>query len=222
MSQNANDLRVKRTHKLLREALITLIEERGFDALTVEEITQCALVSRTAFYRYYQDKYDLVEQIFEETMANLQSAIQPSYREILSQFARHPPLDPWAELFSIAGSQPVPEPWVHFFEQIAHHDRLYRALLGRKGSSWFVSTWRTALAERMRHYLQEVASAFNQPSIAKMSVFAEGLVPTLLAAQLIDTITWWLGQESPYPPRQIATYYYRLRSALLKEVGTWE
>ena len=222
MSQNANDLRVKRTHKLLREALMTLIEERGFDALTVEEITQRALVSRTAFYRYYQDKYDLVEKIFEETMAKLQSAIYPGYREILSHFARHPPLDPWAELFSIAGSQPVPEPWVRFFEQIVHHDRLYRALLGRKGSSWFVSAWRTALAERMRDYLQEVASTLNQPSIAKMSVFAEGLVPTLLAAQLIDTITWWLEQESPYPPRQIAAYYYRLRSALLKEVGTWE
>ena len=222
MSQNAHDLRVKRTHKLLREALITLIEERGFDALTVEEITQRALVSRTAFYRYYQDKYDLVEQIFEETMANLQSAIHPGYREILNRFANHPPLDPWAEIFSITGSQPAPEPWVHFFEQIAHHDRLYRALLGKKGSPWFVSTWRTALAEGMRHYLQEMASTLNQPSIAKMCVFADGLVPTLLAAQLIDTITWWLEQESPYPPRQITTYYYRLRSALLKEAGTWE
>jgi hypothetical protein len=88
--------------------------------------------------------------------------------------------------------------------------------------SLFVSTWRTSLAEGMGHYLQEVASTLNQPSIAKTHVFADGLVPTLLAAQLIDTITWWLEQESPYPPRQIATYYYRLRSALLKEVGTWE
>jgi AcrR family transcriptional regulator len=222
MSQNSNDLRVRRTHKLLREALITLIEERGFDTLTVEEIAQRAMISRTAFYRHYQDKYDLIEQIFEETMTSLQQAIAPGYREILSRFAHHRPLDPWAELFSLAGSRPVPEPWVQFFEQIAHHERLYRALLGKKGSPWFVSTWRTALAESMGQYLQEVASTLNQPSIAKMRVFTDGFVPTLLAAQLIDTITWWLEQESPYPPRQIATYYYRLRSALLKEVGTWE
>ena len=56
---------------MLREALIELIEERGFDALTVGEITERAMVSRAAFYRNYQDKYDLVEQIFEEAMSRL-------------------------------------------------------------------------------------------------------------------------------------------------------
>ena len=39
MAQAANNLSVRRTQKLLREALIELIEERGFDALTVGEIT---------------------------------------------------------------------------------------------------------------------------------------------------------------------------------------
>ncbi|QBD75078.1 TetR/AcrR family transcriptional regulator [Ktedonosporobacter rubrisoli] len=222
MSQNANDLRVKRTRKLLREALITLIEERGFDGLTVEEIAQRAMVSRTAFYRYYQDKYDLVEQIFAETMVSLHEAIAPKYREVLSHFAYHPPLNPWAELFSSADARPVPEAWISFFAQIAEHQRFYRALLGKKGSSWFVGTWRASLAEGIQYNLQEITVTINQPSIAKICAFADGLVPTLLAAQLIDTITWWLEQESPYPPRQIATYYYRLRSALLKEMGTWE
>ena len=65
MSQNSSDLRVRRTQKLLREALIALIEERSFDAITVGEIAERAMVSRAAFYRHYQDKYDLVEKIFE-------------------------------------------------------------------------------------------------------------------------------------------------------------
>ena len=46
MTQKADNLRVKRTKILLREALIALIEERGFDALTVGELTQRAMVSR--------------------------------------------------------------------------------------------------------------------------------------------------------------------------------
>ena len=66
MSQNSDDLRIRRTRKLLREALIALIEERGFDAITVGEIAERAMVSRAAFYRHYQDKYDLVEKIFAE------------------------------------------------------------------------------------------------------------------------------------------------------------
>src|SRR5216683_17485 len=68
MTQPVSNLRVKRTQKLLREALIELIEERGFEALTIGELTRRAMVSRAAFYRHYQDKYGLVEQIFEEAM----------------------------------------------------------------------------------------------------------------------------------------------------------
>jgi len=68
MTQQIKNLRLRRTQTLLREALIALIEERGFEALTIGELTSRAMLSRAAFYRNYQDKYDLVEQIFEEAM----------------------------------------------------------------------------------------------------------------------------------------------------------
>ena len=53
MTQSLPNLRVRRTQKLLREALIVLIEERGFEAITVGELTERAMVSRAAFYRNY-------------------------------------------------------------------------------------------------------------------------------------------------------------------------
>src|SRR5215469_11545865 len=103
MTQQAGNVRVRRTQTLLREALIGLIEERGFEALTVGELTERALVSRAAFYRNYQDKYDLVEQIFAEAMSTLLSAVGDLGQE-------HPA-----------------ESWVNFFEHIAEYERLYRA-----------------------------------------------------------------------------------------------
>ena len=42
MSQPGKNVRLRRTQKLLREALIALIEERGFDALTIGELTERA------------------------------------------------------------------------------------------------------------------------------------------------------------------------------------
>jgi AcrR family transcriptional regulator len=51
MTQKTDNLRVKRTSILLREALIALIEERGFTSLTVGELTERAMASRAAFYR---------------------------------------------------------------------------------------------------------------------------------------------------------------------------
>src|SRR2546429_5832734 len=68
MTQPASNLRVRRTQKLLREALIELTEERGFEALTIGELTSRAMVSRAAFYRTYQDKYDLVSTMLVEAI----------------------------------------------------------------------------------------------------------------------------------------------------------
>jgi AcrR family transcriptional regulator len=148
MSHNSSDLRVRRTQKLLREALIALIEERGFDAITVGELASRAMVSRAAFYRYYQDKYDLAEQLFEETMHTLVTNFDPLRRELLHSSAPEPTSEFWMKLLEqLAHSISPPEAWVRLFELVAEHERLYRALLDQKRSSWFVTKMRTSLAE---------------------------------------------------------------------------
>ena len=223
MSQNSGDLRVRRTQKLLREALIALIEERSFDTITVGDIAKRAMVSRAAFYRYYQDKYDLVEKIFEETIATMVRDIEPLRRDIISRLNSQSTPDVWVELFGqVAESQPTPEPWVKIFEHFAQYERLYRALLGKRGSSWFVTKMRATIAETLSERIQALAYALNSKRIAESRVFADGFVPALIAAQLVDAITWWLEQGRPYTPRELATYCYRLMCSTLREVNVWE
>jgi AcrR family transcriptional regulator len=196
MTQPESNLRVRRTQKLLREALIELIEERGFEALTIGELTERAMVSRAAFYRTYQDKYDLVEQIFEEAMSALHSAVGELGRE-------HPP-----------------EIWVTFFEHIAEYERLYRALLGRKGSPWFVWKMRADLSVLVK----ERGQFPHGPNASSLPVhtFADEFVPDLVSAMFVEAITWWLEQGKPCTPREIATRTSLLASALFKEASTWQ
>src|SRR5437660_9167070 len=196
MTQPVSNVRVRRTQKLLREALIELIEERSFDALTVGELTERAMVSRAAFYRNYQDKYDLVEQIFEEAMSALLSAV--------------------GEL----GLEHPTESWVTFFEHIAEYERLYRALLGRKGSPWFVRKMRAALSDlvKERGHLPHVPNASARP----IHTFSDKFVPDLVSAIFVEAITWWLEHGRPYTPREIATRSSLLASALFKEASTWQ
>src|SRR6266508_4858910 len=196
MSQQWKNVRLRRTQKLLREALIELIEERGFDSLTIGELTERAMVSRAAFYRNYRDKYDLVEQIFEEAMSALFAAIGDLGRE-------HPP-----------------DIWVTFFEHIAEYERLYRALLGKKGSPWFVWKMRTALAGLLkeRGQLPHGPNASDRP----LHSYPAGFVPDMVSALFVEAITWWLKQRRPYTPREIATRSALLASALFKEASTWQ
>ena len=196
MSHQEKNLRLRRTQKLLREALVALIEEQGFDALTIGEITDRAMVSRAAFYRNYQDKYALVEQIFEEAMSALFSAIGELGRE-------HP-----AEI------------WVTFFEHIAEYERLYRALLGKQGSPWFAQKMRAALAGLVieRGQLPHGPNALDR----QIHSFSDGFVPGLVSTLFVEAITWWLEQGRPYTPREMARRSALLASALFKETSTWQ
>lgn len=195
MSQPVSNLRVRRTQKLLREALIELIEERGFEALTIDELTKRAMVGRATFYRTYQDKYDLVEQIFEEAMSALLNSVGDLGRE-------HPS-----------------EIWVTFFEHIAHYERLYRALLGSKGSPWFVRKMRASLA----NLIKERGRLPHGPDPKPHSVhnFSDEFVPDLVSTMFVEAITWWLEHGRPYTPKEIATRSALLASAIFKEASTW-
>lgn len=207
MSQNSTDLRARRTRKLLREALLELIEERGFEALTVGEIAERAMVSRSAFYRYYPDKYALVEQIFEEAMQTLFSD--------LSHHAH-------AQLREVDPKAPTPERWVKLFEHFATYERLYRVLLSGKGSPWFATKMRAQLSEMRCEREQERTSPPGGKRGENHHVTASRLVPALIDALLIDTVVWWLEQGRPCSPGEIATSCWRLIVAMLKEASTWQ
>ena len=205
MTRTGSNLRVRRTQKLLREALIELIEERGFEALTVGGITERAMVSRAAFYRNYRDKYDLVEQIFDEAMSALLGKVADLGRE-------HPP-----------------KVWVAFFEHIASYDRLYRALLGSKGSPWFSRRLRASLTDVVNERGRtphgpagEDGSAYG-PDVSGVitHTFTDDLAPALVAALFVEAITWWLEQGRATTPIEMAARTSRLAAAVFQEASAW-
>ncbi|MDF2801617.1 MAG: hypothetical protein K0S61_1520 [Anaerocolumna sp.] len=62
----ALDRRVIYTKKVIKEALLSLLNEHPLDKITVKEICDIADINRATFYRYYTDTYNLFESIEEE------------------------------------------------------------------------------------------------------------------------------------------------------------
>jgi AcrR family transcriptional regulator len=60
------DLRVRRTRKLLWDALLALLRNRSFESLTIQEICDQAMVHRTTFYKHFEDKFHLLSYGLEE------------------------------------------------------------------------------------------------------------------------------------------------------------
>jgi len=71
MAVKAEDRRVRRTRTLLQDALIALILEKGYEAVTVQDIIDRADVGRSTFYAHFLDKQQLLLSRVEELHAFL-------------------------------------------------------------------------------------------------------------------------------------------------------
>lgn len=65
------DRRVRRTKKLLTQALTELLQKKQVNEITVKELTDLADMNRGTFYMYYKDIFDMLEKIEDELFQKL-------------------------------------------------------------------------------------------------------------------------------------------------------
>ncbi len=89
------DRRVKRTQHLLASALIALTLEKGYDAVTIRDITERADIGYATFFRHYHDKDALLSDVLEVVLTELMALFQapaadadPLAAEVLFEYVR--------------------------------------------------------------------------------------------------------------------------------------
>ncbi len=60
------DPRVKRTHQLLQQALLELMQAKRFASITVHDIAARARLNRATFYAHFEDKFHLLDALIRE------------------------------------------------------------------------------------------------------------------------------------------------------------
>lgn len=76
----SHDRRIKRTQQLLAKALIALTLEKGYEAVTIRDITERADVGYATFFRHYQSKDALLRDVSDVVLADLNSLLPGSPR----------------------------------------------------------------------------------------------------------------------------------------------
>jgi len=71
MSDNPQFLR---TDKAIMQALISLMREKPFEKITVQDILDETPVTRATFYAHYHDKYEIVERMLSHFFAMKEAA----------------------------------------------------------------------------------------------------------------------------------------------------
>ena len=80
MVEAKEDRRVQRTRLTIRSAMVSLIRERGFEDLTVQDIIDRADVGRSTFYAHFKSKEDLLAGSVEMMRSTLPVFRNPANR----------------------------------------------------------------------------------------------------------------------------------------------
>lgn len=75
------DPRVKRTRRLLRDALVSLILKKDFASITIKEVTERAEVAYITFYRHYESLDQLLMEVLDEGLVELMTHIEALARQ---------------------------------------------------------------------------------------------------------------------------------------------
>ena len=172
------DRRVRRTRRLLRDACFSLILEKGYAAVTVEEIAERADVGRTTFYMHYRDKDDL----FVHSIGRISEEL---YEQILPM------------IFSeegIINQMPV----LMIFQHAEENADLYRVILSGAGNGRGLQQLRHDLTRYAQRVLEaEVIQQDLTPSVP-VEVIGRSFVGSLLGL-----VQWWLEGGCPYPAEEM-------------------
>src|SRR5258708_23534440 len=123
MEKRPIDRRVARTRRMLHQALLSLILEKSYEAISVEDICERANVGRSTFYAHFTSKDDLKRSGLD----HLRQELLDRHRSASASALGNAP----ALGFSLA-----------MFEHAHHHLHLYRAVVGSKGGAIALDTIR--------------------------------------------------------------------------------
>ena len=189
------DPRVVRTRQQLRAALVSLIEESGVDALTVQDITDRAELNRATFYLHYRDKQDLLEKSLRDAIDELTADLGASPDE-QSQLA----------------IDESPRPIKAVFEHVAQHAHFYRVMMSAEGVPSFIAGVRDYIAEITLRWLKAL-----QPD-SRQSVVPLEIVANSLSWSVLGVLIWWLEHDLPHPPEYMAEQFRLLIMLDLRQV----
>ena len=122
------DRRVRRTKKLLTQALTELLQKKQVNEITVKEQTDLADMNRGTFYMYYRDIFDMLEKIEDELFQKL---------DVIAQSHEHG--DP---------TQQVKPILLDLFRFIEENQEMCRVLLSPNGDMNFLHRLYEAIRER--------------------------------------------------------------------------
>ena len=191
-SKTKTDRRVQRTHDLLQKAMIDLIHERGYAAITVQDIVDRANVGRTTFYLHYSSKDDL----FFGCHQTISRQFHFGPNRLLSR----------DELLA----ENAPPETVAAYRHLQEVRMLLHTAFQGKDGLLILRRIREGRAQDIEACLR--AAFHDEIASVPLDVLA-----SYLAGAQVALVQWWLEKRQPCTPETLAQTFHRLQRAAICE-----
>jgi AcrR family transcriptional regulator len=165
---------------------VSLIQEKGFEALTVQEIIDRANVGRATFYAHFDNKEDLLISGFD----GLRASLRARQHEAL---ARAPAGDERLLAFSY-----------ELFAHVNEYRAVSQAMIGKQSGAAVQRVLHKLLVDLVRDDVKAAA-----PRGADGTIPREALAQ-FVAGALFGLLMWWLDEKKPLSPTAMNTLFRRL------------
>ncbi|MEU5239829.1 TetR/AcrR family transcriptional regulator [Streptomyces lydicus] len=172
------DRRVRRTRHALRSALVDLVLDKGFHAITVEEITERADVARATFYAHYRDKEDLLVGVVRE-LAEDRERLLPAVEQAQKQ-----------------GYTGLPV--LYIFQHAEQEKPVYQVILRGEGDGRALREFTEIICDRVERLFRERAGQLGVTPRIPLDVIARAWT-----GELIGVLTWWVENDTGYSAAEI-------------------
>lgn len=176
------DPRVRRTRRLLREALVSLILEKDFASISIKEITERAEVAYITFFRHFESLDQLLMEALEEGLAELLIHI-----ETLAKRSETSALEMEGRLI---------------FEYIQQRADLFSIL--------FKSQSVTRVRKKVVQNIAVIFQKSCAPLARSNSQVAIAITSNHIATSLLALIEWWLDNKMIPTPAEMGKVYKSL------------
>jgi AcrR family transcriptional regulator len=178
---SAMDKRILRTRQALKNALLELMVEIGYEKTTVQRILERAGVGRATFYVHYRSKEDLLRRSLDGLGKDLTEECKPARIGRVQEGNRG----------SVLLGFTLP-----FFRHVDSHRRLYRSMVGHESGLIVERQMRRLLADLVK------PEVVFKDARRRNSVEAEMAVQYVVGA-LMSVVIWWLDRDIKLSPEEM-------------------
>lgn len=171
------DRRIKKTQKLLKQTLTTLMEQKELRTITVRELTDLANINRGTFYLHYLDIYDMIDQFEDEIVQDLLEIVE-----------KNSPIS--ADYYIL----PVLLQVIEYLYKDMH---FCKAMLGKNGDLHFLEKLKKTMIKQTRRSIPIHSSKFDETFMRFLTVF--------IVSGGAGVFQEWLNDDCQVPLKSVIT-----------------